>query len=422
MHIFIKEYKDCLRQVFAQFTKEEVNKEYNEALVILQKKVQFPGYRVGKVPFEIIEKQKADDLMKSIVNNMVMMVAQKLHADGVMMYSEPRFKPLSGLTKDSAFSFSMVFDVVPQVIENVNIDTAVVEYDEYVYDDKMLEFAMKKDFSSLEAVTGKIEEKDTVTVKVLNEGFGDDNEKTFDSGVVKQIIGKKKGDKVELTFADLDSYVVDFLGKTPENQVSVEILKVERPSEQEVTDEFIKQVSVFKTVEEYKTSMKTRYDSMQKEFNDMNKRNALMTYIGKNAKVEFPKTDYVRDSYHEINQFLESNFYMSDISLKNLLEDKKIRDDFAALPEKIYENFVFVAAVRDFAQQNHIQPSSQTIDKIARNHAKEHSLSVEEYKLKATKEEWNGVLERARFEDTIDFLLGKVKFKSKSKQPLIKVK
>ncbi len=68
MEVYIKEYTDCLRQVFVHYKVEEVNEEYEEALAILQKKTQFPGYRIGKVPFDIIEKNNPDELMRQVVN------------------------------------------------------------------------------------------------------------------------------------------------------------------------------------------------------------------------------------------------------------------------------------------------------------------------------------------------------------------
>ena len=67
-----------------------------------------------------------------------------------------------------------------------------------------------------------------------------------------------------------------------------------------------------------------------------------------------------------------------------------------------------------------VQPDKESIDRIARAHAREHELSMEEYKEKATQDEWNSVLERAKFDAALTFLMGKVKFQAKGKLPLIK--
>ena len=419
MNVFVKEYTDCLKQVFANFTGEEVNKEYDTALAQMQKKVSFPGYRQGKVPFDIIEKNKADELMRVIVNSLVLKAAEKLQADGVRIYSEPRFKPLTNLTRGGAFSFSMVFDGFPKVVKNVDIASAVVDFEEYYYDDKMMDQSLRKDFKNLEEVSGKIEDGDTVTVKVLNAGFDGDAERVIDSHAVAKLNGHKAGDKVKLDFSELDTYVVDFLGKV-EGSVELEIVKVERSKEQDVTDELVQQVSAFKTVEEYKKSMKARFDNMEKDFNAMSKRNALMDFFSRNAVVEYPKAEFMRESRRELNEFVNGNFSVSEIALTDLIQDKKVKDEFNALPEKIHKNIVFFLSVMDIAEKNKIQPDKDSIDRIARSHAREHDLSLEEFKERATQEEWSTVLDRAKFDAALNFLMGKMKFQAKGKVPLVK--
>lgn len=421
MHYFLKEYQDCLRQVVAHFTQDEVNAEFDVGLSALQKKVQFPGYRAGKVPFDIIEKNYADELMRSIVNGIVVKMAEKLHQDGVHLYSEPRFKPLSGLNRNQPFSFSIVFDSVPRVIENINLDTTTIEFDEYFYDDKMMTYSMQKDMKNLESVTSKIEEEDTITAKVLNKGYTGNSELTLDASIVKALVGKKAGDKVKLTFAELDIYVVEFLGKV-EGDVELEITKVERPSVQDLTDELVQQVSIFKTVDEYQKAMKNRFDSMQQEFNTVAKKNALMAYMSKNAKVEFPKSEFIRDAQREIQTFVENHFHVTEPSLGGLLADPKVREDFSALPDKVRDNIVFFIAVKDIADKNGIRADQALIDKMAASRAKEHEMTIDEFKQKASREEWMNVTEMAKFEAALDFLISKIKFKAKAKQPLIKMK
>jgi trigger factor len=421
MDVFIKEYTDCLRQAFVNFNSDEVNKEYDEALASLQKKSQFPGYRAGKVPFDIIEKNSSDELMKLIVNSMVIKAADKLFHDGVHLYTEPRFKPLTNLSKSHAFSFSMIFDVVPKVLKNVDLESAVIEFEEFYYDDKMMDYSIQKELKILDTVTGKIEEGDTVTAKVITPKIDNSEEYTFDSGVVKPLIGRKSGDKLTLKFAELDFHVVDFLGKS-DGSVEIEVVKVERPSIQAVTDDLIRQVSPYKTVDDYRKALKTRFDNMEKEFNHMAKKRALMSHISLNARVEFPKSDYIRDARREIVQFIENNFYVTEISLNDLLDDKKVKDEFLGLPEKIKENIVFFVATKEIADQNSIEPSKEAIDKIAVSHAKEHGLTLDEYKQKASKEEWGFITEMAKIDTALDFLMEKVRFKAKSRQPIVKIK
>ncbi len=422
MKLFVKEYEDCLRQVFVNFEIGEVNKAYEEAFLSIQKKAQFPGYRVGKVPFDIIEKNFSDDLMNEIIRSMVVQTADRLHADGVYLYSEPRFKPFKNLSKDQPFSFSLVFEVVPRVVQNIDIDNLVLEYDEYYFDDKMVDQTIQKDISSLETVKGKIEEDDTVTIQVLNDGYKGEKEAVLSSKIVRALTGKKTGDKVKLDFNDLDSYVADFMGNTDNDVIEAEITKVERPAAQNLTDDLVKEVSPFKTAEEYRDSVKKRFEQTITGLNGMNKKNSLASFFAGNAKVQFPKSEFLRSSKEEINKFIENNFYITEISLKNLISESKIREDFSGLLDRTYENIVFYFATKEIAEKNSIKPDQALIDRIARSHAKEHDQSLDEFKQKSSREEWENVLEAAKMDAALQFLMNKAQFKSKAKLPLIKTK
>ncbi len=420
MELFVKEYTDCLRQAFAVFNESEVKAEYESTLAQMQKKTTFPGYRAGKVPFDIIEKNSADELMRLVVNGMVLKAAQKLQADGVRLFSEPRFKPLSNLSRGKPFSFSIVFDTMPRVLKNIDPEKTVVDFEEYYYDDRMMDESIRRDFKVLEEVSGRIEEGDTVTVREKGAGEGGDATQTLDSRVVKKLIGRKAGETLILSYNDLDTSVVEFLGRASGGDtVELEILKAERPKEQDVTDELVSQVSVHKTADDYRKAMKERFENLLKEMNSVSKRNALMEYIAKNAEVEYPKSEYLREFRRENGDFAEKNFAVSEIPLTGLLGEKKIRNEHSALPDKVHANIVFFYCVMNLADRFGIQADAAAVNRIAKAHAREQELSLEEYKQKASPEEWSAVQDRARFDAALAYLVGKVGFQAKGKLPLI---
>jgi trigger factor len=422
MRLFTKDHQDCLKEVFVHFVAEEVNREYETSLTNLQKKVEFPGYRTGKVPFEIIEKNSADELNRTVMNGLIYKSIDRLESEGVIIYSEPRFKPFSNLVKNAPFSFSIVFESAPVVMGSIDIENASIEYDEYYYDTKMLEYSIKEEFKSLSPINGKIEEKDTVTVKLLNAKNVENSETLFDSSVIKSLIGHKKGDVLKLALSEMDSYVLDFMDKTESDEIEVEIVNIERPTIQDLTDELVQQVSPSKTVSDYKEKAEERFKAMQKQLNEINKKNALLSYIGKEAKVNVPKSEFIRLSQREIFHFIESNFFLSELALNNILEDKKIREEFTALPDRINEKLIYYTAVKDIAKKNSLQPNNEVINRIAKSYAKEHNMTLEEYKQNSSKEEWNSVLEMAEFEAGVQFLMEKAHFKTRNKVPLVQTK
>jgi len=421
MKIFIKKYEDCLRQVFVHFGSAEIDKAYEEAFAVIQKKAQMPGFRQGKVPIDMIEKNFPDDVMNEIIRSLVVKAADQLHEDGENLYSEPRFNPQKHLSKNSPFTFSLVFESVPEVLENIDPEKIVLEFEEYYYDDKMIDQTIMKEVSNLEKVKGKIEEDDMVTVSVGNESYTGDKEIVLSSKIVTKLAGFKTGDKVSLSFSDLDTYTADIIGSLEGDCLEGEIVKVERPAPPALTDELVEQVSPHKTVALYRESVRKRFEQTMTGLNDASKKNALAEYFSKNTKVEFPKSEFLRGSKEEAAKFLEGNFFITEISLGALLTDEKIKSDFSSLLTKTYDNIVFYFATKDIAEKYSIKPDQSLIDRIARSHAREHDQSLDEFKQKSSRDEWENVLEAAKMDATLQFLMKKAEFKAKTKLPLIKI-
>ena len=422
MKIYTKKYEDCLWQVFVNFETAEVDKAFEEASSDIQKRAQMPGYRQGKVPLDMIEKNFPDDVMNEIIRTFVIKAADKLHEEGIKLYSEPRFKPLKNLTNGKPFTFSLVFESLPKVIKNIDIENLVLEFEEYYYDDKMIDHTIIKEVSSLETVRGKIEEDDMVTVGIKNEGYTGDKEIVLSSKVVTKLAGSKTGDKVSLSFNDLDTYTADIIGNMEGEVLEGEIIKVERPVPPNLTDELVAEVSPHKTVGEYRASVRKRFDQTLTGLNEASKKNALAEYFSKNTKVEFPKSEFLRGSKEEAVKFLEGNFFITEKPLGNLLSDSLIKSEFSMILNKTYDNLVFYFAARDIADKNSIKPDQSVIDRIARSHARDKDQSLDEFKQKSSRDEWENVLEAAKMDATLQFLMQKAEFKPKVKLPLIKIK
>jgi len=422
MKFFTKEYTDCIMQAYVNLDKTEVNQFFDQILSELQKKVRYPGYRPGKVPFDIIEKSYPDELLNKIIKKIIFQSVEELHNKGIHLYSEPRFKPFSGLNRSSGFSFALTFETPPEVVKNIDIENLSLEFEEFYYDDKMIEFSMLKELKVLQEVKGRIEDEDTVTVKILNENYNGEKETVFSSHVVKTLIGKKTGDKIKIGFEDLDNYVVDFLETINENYLDIEVVKVERPVSQNITDDIVKQLTRYNSADEYKKAILNHFVNMTRDFNERSKKDALTEYIGKNVEIKFPKSEFIRSTRDEVVKFISNNFSNSESSLSNLLKDEKIKIELSDLPKKVYQRILLYFSMKDIANKKEIQPDFEIIDRIVSRRARERELTPEEFKKKCTNDEWNSIKESALFETTINFVLNKATFKAKTKTPIIKTK
>ena len=148
-------------------------------------------------------------------------------------------------------------------------------------------------------------------------------------------------------------------------------------------------------------------------------RKAVMQYIGKNAKVEFPKSIYIQNAAHHAEHFIKERFEVTEPSLYDIMSNEATTKDFVEFPVSIYEEIISVIAIDDIAHKNSITPDDGQVNYLASSRAKELGLSLDEYKTKSTREEWDSLMQKARREATIGFLMEKAKFSVKGSVPLI---
>ncbi len=422
MNTYVRVYPDCLRQAFIKLSVEEINQSFSAVLPTMQKNFAFPGYRKGKVPLNIIEKNASDDLMQRVIQTLVEKAAQEIGNQGIRFYTEPKLTPYSNLSRDQEFVFTMVFEVVPEITENVDLENLTINYEELTYDDAMVEYSMKKQIAITEPVQGKIESGDVATVKILNEGIPEDlQEKVFEVKNVPSLVGHKKGETLELTFQDLGNYVFEFLGIVEES-LNVKISEVERNIPGQLDDESVSSVTPYKTVEEFRKSISMQLEQAADQLNRGNKSQALKEAIGTTVKASFPKSFFLDSARHEVNHFTEESFHVAELSLSELIEDEKINTTFAGALNKAYQNVVFILFLDDYAEQNTIEADQDKVNSVLSSRARENRMPVQDYHKKISAQEWSQIQTEARRETCIDALLKKAKFKAKTKKPLLEVK
>ncbi len=419
MDIFIKEFPDCLKQVFVRISPEVVNSEFDKALTQLQKNFSFPGYRKGKVPIDIIEKNQPPELISLVSRSLVNKPFYELRERKIEIFSEPNITPLSPApVRGKEFAFYMVIETPPKVIENIDPEKINAIYEEVAINDKMVMHFAKNKIGSLEEVSSKIEDNDIVTVNILNDGYSDEKEVIFETESIPDLKGRKKGDRISLGFSQLGNYVPRFLGKIKE-PIEFEITKVERIGSGKLDDEAIKQSTPYKTADELKDAVKMELQATAASVNQNRMRKAVMQYIGKNAKVEFPKSIYIQNAAHHAEHFIKERFEVTEPSLYDIMSNEATTKDFVEFPVSIYEEIISVIAIDDIAHKNSITPDDGQVNYLASSRAKELGLSLDEYKTKSTREEWDSLMQKARREATIGFLMEKAKFSVKGSVPLI---
>ncbi|WP_445709852.1 trigger factor [Flavobacterium sp.] len=219
-----KEQIDALNAVVkVAVTKEDYADKVKNVLADYRKNANIPGFRKGAVPMSLIEKQYGKAVLLDEVNKILQsslndyLVEEKLDILG---------NPLPKVTEDfdwnkDDFTFEFELGLAPEFTVDLSAKSKVAKFD-IEADDKMLEEQVDR----IQKQYGKMISEDKATEDTTLRGTFSNEEKGInnatnitldifkDKKVVKQFVGKKVGDVVELSTKGLfedDHKLMDYL-------------------------------------------------------------------------------------------------------------------------------------------------------------------------------------------------------------------
>ncbi len=418
MEFVVRELADCLREAYVYVNLFEVENTFDKELVFLQQNVEFPGYRRGKVPFEIIEKNFSSKLQSQVFSALLSLAIDEINKTR-QIESISNLEALTSLKRGEPFSFYVSFFESPSLLSEIDINNLTVEYEEYFYDEKILKEKISEFLLEYEEADGKIENKDKVFLNLLNEAV--EKEKFENMEVEAErfpaLIGKKKGDEVTLFLFDFGKYnVSNFLGKVKE-PLRFKIVKVLKPKKLSLTDENVAKKTSFKTVEEYKENLAKSFDLEVERLNENSKRKALREYIAKNVTVSFNKYDFFKFLSSRFYRFFYEEMGNDNVSIKDIIEDRKMKDKYSNVLDEFYKEYTETMALTLLGKKLNIKPNQVYIDYILYDKAMRNRLSVEEMKQKISKEELSEMELFSLMNTLLDELVKKANFKVKNRLP-----
>jgi trigger factor len=238
---------------------QEIHKEVDARLKRLTRDVRMPGFRPGKVPLKVVERQYGSQVRQEVLGETLQRTfGEAVRQQNLKVAGYPRFEPKPLAQDASEFEYSATFEIYPEIrigdISNASITRSHLEVGEPEVD-RTIEI-MRKQRVGYNAVDRAAENADRVTMSYT--GRIDGNEfpggKAENQQVVlgegrlladfeKQLAGMKAGDTktFELRFPD-DYQGKDVAGKTATFDVSVS--EVAAPRLPEVDAEFAKSLGV----------------------------------------------------------------------------------------------------------------------------------------------------------------------------------
>ena len=385
-----------------------------------------PGFRRGKAPYNIVEKQYGKEIFYEDAFNEVVppVYDEEIKNNNIEAVSRPNID-IKQMEKGKDLIFTAVVQIKPEV-ELGKYKGIEIKKIEYNVSDKDIEDELNKmaeKNSRLVSVEDRAVKKDDIAV-IDFEGFVDDKpfdggkaenyeltigSNTFIPGFEDQIIGMKIGEEKEINVKFPDEYFSkDLSGKDAKFKVKLHEIKVKELPK--IDDEFAKDVSEFETLSELKNNIKEKFEKNNEEKQKSETEDEAIKAVCDNVNIDIP-SGMIETEIDRMLEDMEGRLRYQGIGLDQYLQIiGKTRDEMRKEYEETAKESVKSRLVLEkIAEKENIVPEEKQIKEKLDEFAKEYNRTEEE--LRENKELVDFIEKNLKLQNTIKFIVDNAKIK-----------
>ena len=374
------------------FTAEEFENAISAAYNKRKKSITVPGFRKGKAPRKVIEAQYGesvfyDDAVNSLYNQNIVAVIDKTGLDVVDVENTEVVE----VSKENGVKFKADIITKP-VVEISDYKGLEVKKTTKTVDDAAVDAEIEK-VRNRNARSISVEDRaaqigDTAVIDF--EGFldgvafeGGKGEKfplelgsgSFIPGFEEQVAGKNIGEDFDVNVTFPEHYQAENLAGKPA-VFKCKLHEIKGKELPNVDDEFVKDVSEFDTLDEYKADIKSKLKKAAPDEASTNLDNALVDAVIGKMKAEVPQVMYQR----RIDEIVREWSARNRISVEDYLKYTGVTmDQFRANFTEVAKRQVDLRlALEKIAELENITVSDEDVEK-------EYADMAEQYKMEADK-------------------------------------
>lgn len=375
---------------------EDFGKAIDAVYVKTRNKYNVPGFRKGHAPKKVIEGMYGvgvffNDAINKLIDDSIDELANSSEYEFVAVDSVNDVD----MTDDGGVKYSVVMIAKPEVklgqykgldVKKEAVKVTAKEVDEYIAKEQ----EKQARFVDVEAAaengnTVLLDYVGTVDGVAFEGGSAEDYElalgsNTFIPGFEEQLVGVKAGEKkdVKVTFPT-EYHAEQLAGKEAVFACNVKAVRVkELPA---LDDEFVKEVSEFDTLAEYKADVKDKLTKDAEHKAEHDYEDALVEKIVEGSEVNIPQVmidreaeDMVHDLEHRISHYgMRFDDYLKYM---NTTKEKLAEDYKEQAAKSVKVRLVMEAIVKE----ENIGIEEKELDERIEKLAEENSQTVEEFK------------------------------------------
>lgn len=381
---------------------KEVDKVYNRR----KNGITVPGFRKGKAPRAFIEKFYGEGIFyEDAINALYPQALEDAAKEaGIELVDDKMDFETIKMGKEDGFIFKVKVTVMPEVsIENYKgIEIKKVETSEVTDKDieAEIEKARNKAARLVNCEDGKAEMGDMTNIdfegfvegEKFEGGTADDvtlelGSGQFIPGFEEQIAGHKIGDEFEVKVTFPESYHVPTLaGK--EAVFKTKLNKIQKKELPEVNDEFVKDISEFDTLDEYKKDLKEKLEHSKKHIAEDKAENEMIEKFIELVKADIPEA-LIKNKTKNLVRDFEYRLQPQGITLKDYIKytgitEEKLSEQFKPQAEK---HVKLDLGLRKVAELEKVEVTDEEIEEEYKKIAGGYRLKPEQVKNFVRKED-----------------------------------
>lgn len=368
-----------------QVDAKDVSLEYDKACKKLAKRVNIPGFRVGKAPKAILEKHIGQDAIQREVLESLLPAAfaEVIYENKFDIVSEPSVESFD-FADDKSLKVVAKLELRPEVslCEYKNVE---VEIEEFKNADDALETELKI-LADKYAEFKSVEGRKTTATDVVNIDFDGevDGEKikggaaknymldlgnsTFIPGFAEQLVDKELGSEFTIEVKFPENYHDENI-KGKDAKFAIKINDIKERVLPELNDEFAKKVGNFETMDALKADIQKYLESNAKLENDKRVSAKLFEKINGEIEVNIQESMIKREARALMGEF-QQRVSMQGGNWDEMLEKEgheKVWEELSAEAKTRIKSSLIIAKIAE-AENIQVEPKDieQKLEEIAR--------------------------------------------------------
>ncbi|CEQ10720.1 trigger factor [[Clostridium] sordellii] len=398
-----------------------VTKAYNKN----KGKFNIPGFRKGKAPKQIIESQYGKGVF---YNDAIDILFPEIYPKALdELDIDPIARPdldIEEISKDNGLVMVVNVEVKPEVNLGEYKGIEIAKPDYTVNEDEVnlrLE-EMRNKASRLVDVERAIENGDNTVIDfegfvdgvAFEGGKGEDyslviGSNTFIPGFEEQLVGKNKGEEVEVNVEFPAEYHAENLAGKPAT-FKVTVKNVQKKELPELNDEFAADTTEFNTLEELKKDLKAKVEEEAKNRADAEMKNSLVEKVSEGTELEVPEA-MVETQID--NMLMELNYQLQyqGLQLEQLLQMtgrtiEELRNEKREEATKLVKSSLILEAI---AKAENVEVSEEEVNAEVEKMAKMYNMEADKIKSMMKATDLEDIKGQLKIRKTIDLLVDSAK-------------